>query len=46
VLRRARGVSSYYIDPENPDFIVEERPDGSKILTPADGPEVGAAAAE
>lgn len=29
---RAAGVSAYFIDKNNPDFITEERPDGTRVI--------------
>lgn len=31
---RSDNVSSYYVDPALGDYIVEEKPDGVKVLTP------------
>lgn len=31
---RAEGVSSFYINPALGDYLVEEKPDGVKVLTP------------
>lgn len=33
---RANGVSAYFIDQKNPDFITEERPDGTRAIIDGD----------
>lgn len=43
---RRRGISSFYSDPQRPGFIIEERPDGSEILIPAEEDSIGVHAAE
>jgi len=37
---RSRGIASYYIDPDHPQGIVEERPDGSRQVTALDAAEL------